>query len=246
MDITLADIGLAAVVGVLALVPAALAFLALAAGLRVARAEERLGPGAFRAVAGGLAAAVAVACALGAWVWGGATHLKPRCLARATPAYATTVDAGGERDGDPAPVPVASVLVDAPASAGAPPAWAAALLGPGRFGHYEWRRADGSIARVGADGTVTPVPASAAGAVLRVRRAGTSASFWAPITVDRFTLLERPSGAILAEGEEMWVDAGPARYRCGVASGPVPVAGAADPGGEGVARFVLRAAVPAT
>lgn len=246
MGITVADIGLAAVVGVLALVPAALAFLALAAGLRAARAEERLGPVAFRAVAGGLAAGVAVACALGAWAWGGATHLKPRCLARAAPEYAAIVFAGGDRDGEPAPLRVASVLVDAPAFATAPPPWAAALLGPGRFAHYEWRRADGSIARVGTDGTITPVPAATAGAVLRVRRAGTSPAFWAPITVDRLTLVESPSGAVLAEGEEMWVDAGPARYRCGVASGPLPVRGDGYPGGDAVARFVLRAAVPAT
>lgn len=241
---TLADIGLAAIVAVVAIVPATLAFMALGALLQVLRVEERLGTTAFRAVAGGFAAVVAVATALAAWTWGGATHLKPRCLARADAVYAGTVGTAGGDASAPARVPVTSVLVEAPAFAQSPPAWAAALVGSGRFAYYEWQRADGAIARVGADGAVTPVPAPTAGAVLRVRRASTQSGYWVRITVDSFTLVERRTGTVLARGEEMWVDAGPARYRCGIASGELPVAGRGYPPGDGVARFVLAALEP--
>jgi len=243
---TLADIGLAAVVAVVALVPAALAFMALGALLQALRVEERLGAVAFRALAGGFAAAVAAAAVLGAWTWGGATHLQPRCLARADPVYAGLVglaDMGGA-DGAPGRVPVTSVLVDAPASGAAPPAWAAALVGGRGFDHYEWRRPDGKVFRVDAGGALAPVPATTAGAVLRVRRASTQSGYWLRITVDSFTLAERRTQTVLARGEEMWVDAGPARYRCGVASGPRPVAGRDYPPGDGVARFVLGAVEP--
>lgn len=237
-----ADLGLAAVVGVIALVPAALAFVALAAGLRMLRAEARLGPVAFRAVTAALAAVVAAAAVLGAWTLGGATHLKPRCVARAEPVYPGRGDAG---EGTPAPLPVNRVLVDAPDHGGAPPAWARHLLAPGGFATYEWRRADGSIARVGRDGVATPMPGATADAVLTVRRSATSASYWAPITVDRYELRERRTGTVLATGEEMWVDAGPARFRCGVASGPLPVRARDYPEGDGVARFLRRAVRPA-
>jgi hypothetical protein len=236
---TLADLALALVVGILALVPAAIALLALAALLRAFDAEQRLGRLGFRVVAGTLGLLIAGAFLLLAWTWGGATHLKPRCLARAEPDYARVLFPGGDVDRAPAPVPVSGLRVDAPGEA--PPAWAAALLGPGGFPFYEWRRADGTWVQVAPDGTQTPIASPSAGALLKVRRASAESSYWARITVDRFLLTDLATGSLLADGEEMWVDAGPARYRCGIASGPYPVPGRDYPEGYGVARFLGKA-----
>ncbi len=232
---TLADLGLAAVVGVLALVPGALAFFAISSGLTALRAEERLGAGGFRLVAGTLGVLTAVTTALLAWVWGGATHLKPRCFARATPVYSTAM---------PAPLAVRGIRIEA-AGAGAEPApWAAALIGAGGFPWYEWQRPDGTLLRVAGDGQRATVVAGNAQAVLRVRRASAESGFWVRITADRFELRDEFTGSVLAAGEEMWIDAGPARFRCGIASGPLPVAGRDYPPGDAIARFLRRAVQP--
>jgi hypothetical protein len=237
-----ADLALAGAVGILALVPAALALLALAAMLRATDAERRLGSGRFRALLASLGLAIGTGTLMLAWTWGGATHLKPRCLARAEPVYASVLFPGGDAEGTPVPVPVSGLRVEAPGPQ--PPAWAASLPGRPGLPYYEWRRSDGSLVRVGPDGRLTPVASSGAGAVLRVRRASQRSSYWARITVDRFLLTDLATGTLLADGEEMWVDAGPARYRCGIVSGPYPVRGDDYPPGDGVARFLFKAIRP--
>lgn len=238
----IADLALAGAVGILALVPAALALLALAALLRAADAERRLGARYFRVLMASLGLAIGTGTLLLAWTWGGATHLKPRCIARAEPVYASVLYPGGDTQGTPVPVPVAVLQVAAPGAG--PPAWAAALLGPGGWAYYEWRRPDGRLMRVGADGSLAPAPQSVAGALLRVNRGSGRSSAWARITVDRFRLTDLATGTLLADGEEMWVDAGPARYRCGIVSGPYPVRGDDYPPGNGVARYLFKAIRP--
>jgi hypothetical protein len=89
--------------------------------------------------------------------------------------------------------------------------------------------------------------AAAAPLALEVRRLTHHRNLWFTVEMDRFRLLERKWGATLAEGDEIWVRAGRARYHCGIVSGPYALR--ADrtpwPGGDGVARFVARGLMPA-
>ena len=93
------DLGLAAVVLVLAIVPAALAVLAIIGVLQATRLdtrlESRLGPGGLR-IAGTLGALALAALFLRlSWDWSAATHLKPLCAALAC----VMLLAGGLRPG---------------------------------------------------------------------------------------------------------------------------------------------------
>lgn len=171
------DLGLAAVVLVLAVVPAALAFLALAGMLQATRLDTRLaglvGPRGLRA--GGVLAGVAlVALFLRlSWDWSAATHLKPLCAALATPWFG-----------------------------------ASAASGP---------------------------------AALRVRRRVVEAGYWTTITADRYQAVDA-GGAVLAEADELWIDAGATRYRCGILSGPRPVRRREPPPAEAaLGRFLEQA-----
>ena len=87
--------------------------------------------------------------------------------------------------------------------------------------------------------------APAATRLLQVRRATVQASFWTRIGVERFRLYDRATRVLLADGEEMWIDAGWARHRCAIASGPLPVRGREAPAGPGIADFVRAAVTPA-
>jgi hypothetical protein len=167
------DLGLAAVVLVLAVVPAALAALAIAGVLQAtrldSRLEARLGERGFR-VAGVLGALVLRF----SWDWSAATHLKPLCAALAEPWFSGSAPAGA--------------------------------------------------------------------ASLRVRRRVVESGYWTTITADRYEAVDEATGEILAEGDELWIDAGSTRYRCGLASGPVPVKRRDEPEGPAIDRFLGRAA----
>jgi hypothetical protein len=172
------DLGLAAVVLVLAIVPAALAVLAIIGILQATRLdtrlESRLGPGGLR-IAGTLGALVLAALFLRlSWDWSAATHLKPLCAALATP-------------------------------------WFSGLAPTGT-------------------------------ASLRVRRRIVEARYWTTITADRYEAVDAATGAVLAEGDELWIDAGTTRYRCGLASGPVPVQRREQPPRTAIDRFLRQAA----
>ncbi|MDH5255882.1 MAG: hypothetical protein OEW72_08220 [Gammaproteobacteria bacterium] len=172
------DLGLAAVVLVLAVVPAALAALAIIGVLQAtrldSRLESRLGERGFR-VAGVLGALVLGGLFLRfSWDWSAATHLKPQCAALAEPWFS-----------------------------GSPATGAASL---------------------------------------RVRRRVVESGYWTTITADRYEAVDDATGEILAEGDELWIDAGTTRYRCGLASGPVPVKRREGPVGPAIDRFLSRAA----
>lgn len=125
------------------------------------------------------------------------------------------------------PVPPGAILLDA-AHGGAAPGWTRA------FG-----------------GQLVTDPASPAAATaplaLEVRRVTHHRNRWFTVELERFRLLQREWGTVLAEGDELWVTAGRARYHCGIVSGPYAVR--ADltpwPGGDGVAKFVARGLQPA-
>jgi len=174
------DLGLAAVVLVLAIVPAALAVLATVGILQATRLdtrlESRLGARGFR-VAGLLGALALVGLFLRlSWDWSAATHLKPLCAALAEPWYS---------DGSPA-------------ATGAPR--------------------------------------------LRVSRRVVETSYWTTITADRYEAVDEATGEVLAEGDELWIDAGATRYRCGLASGPRPLKRRDAPAGPAIDQFLSRAA----
>jgi hypothetical protein len=172
------DLGLAAVVLVLAVVPAALAVLAVIGILQATRLDTRLaarlGATGFR-VAGMLGALALVALFLRfSWDWSAATHLKPLCAALADPWYSGLASTGSTS--------------------------------------------------------------------LRVRRRVLESGYWTTITGDRYEAVDDSTGEVLAEGDELWIDAGATRYRCGLASGPVPVRRREAPAGLAVDRFLGRAA----
>jgi hypothetical protein len=206
---TLADLGAAAVAGVLALVPAALILLALHGAATRLELETRLGRSGYRTAGVATLIAVAVGGILATWAFAGANYLKPRCLAFAAADYAVSADG-------PVPaIPSAGLVMDA----GTPlPPWTPSLTTLGGFAFITWRDDEGAWQS-------KPAGASQADAraLLRVRRQSTRVGAWLQLTTDRFTLTDRLTGLTLAVGDEMWVDAGLARYRCGVASGPLPV-----------------------
>lgn len=81
---------------------------------------------------------------------------------------------------------------------------------------------------------------SAATVTLEVRRVTHHANALFTVTLDRFRLREQVSGLTLAEGDELWIDAGAMRYHCGIESGLRPTRTTRYPSGDGVARFVRR------
>lgn len=157
---------------------------------------------------------------LAAWGWSGAAHLKPLCQAYATPEFRAMRQ-----------LPPGDILLDLAAPTGA----AASPLPP-------WAHAFG--ARLVTD---PRSPAAAAAPLeLEVRRLTRQQSLWFKVEMARFRLLERQWGNILAEGDELWIRAGRARYHCGIVSGPLPVRAERTPwpGGDGVAKFVTRGMQP--
>ena len=86
----------------------------------------------------------------------------------------------------------------------------------------------------------SPTPA-AGEATVGVRRRVIESGYWTTITGDRYRAVDA-EGTLLAEADELWIDAGPTRYRCGVLSGPRPVR-RQEPDGAAtaLARFLARA-----
>lgn len=209
--------GLVAIV--IAAVPVALLVLLLADGFGLER--EGRTRRRLRIALGLLSLPAAAWLGIAAWGWSGAAHLEPLCQAYATPEF---------RARRPMP-PGDILLVAADRAAPGPPS-----LPP-------WTRAFG--ARLITD-PASPA-AEAAPLALEVRRVTHHRNLWFTVEMDRFRLLERKWGAVLAEGDEIWIAAGRARYHCGIVSGPYAVR--ADrtpwPGGDGVARFVARGLMPA-
>ena len=160
-----------------------------------------------------------------AWGWAGAAHLEPLCQAYATPEF-RAVRAVAPGDILLEVLPTAAAEGRAPTDP-VPPPWTKAF----------------SAALI----TDPASPAAAtAPLTLEVRRATPRRSRWFTIELERFRLLQRRSGSVLAEGDELWITAGRARYHCGIVSGRNPVRADRSPwpGGDGVAKFVARGLQP--
>jgi len=216
------DLALGMIVATLAAVPLSLLLLAVADVIRLPGAEQRQ-----RWINRCLAAlALPLGAMLGVLVWGwaGATHLGPLCAAFATPEFRNTQA-----------LALHSLLIDS--DQGKDPPWAAALLksggGPLDFVEYAQAPAAASSSRA-----VMPIQSAY---TLEGRRITHHRNRWFHVEMDRFRLLDRTTGVVVAEGDEMWIQAGRAIHHCGIGSGRRPTADTEWPGGDGVARFVAQA-----
>ncbi len=216
----MSDLALGAIVATLAAVPLSLLGLALADVIRLPDLERR-----YRWINRCLAAlAVPVALLLGMllWGWAGAAHLGPLCAAYGSPEFRNE-----------APLALRSLAIDS--DQGAEPPWAQALL-KSNGGPLEFIEREG-----GSAGAPSPGGAIQSAYDLQARRITHHRNRWFDVQMDRFRLLDRSTGSVLAAGDEIWIRAGRATYHCGVGSGPEPTARSDWPGGDGVARFVARA-----
>ncbi len=221
------DLALGIVVVVFLAVPASLLLLVLADVIRLE------GEGArrrwIRFCLGALAVPASVLLGIAAWGAAGAAHLEPLCQAYATPEYR----ASGRIDAE-------AVLLDAK-SPQDEQAVVAAIAGPPWARHF------------GRDGLprliIDPddAEASTSTLALEVRRVTHHKNLWFEVTMERFRLVDREWGTVLAEGDELWIDAGRARHHCGIVSGTTVVDRDRSPwpDGAGVARFVARGLLPA-
>lgn len=237
------DLALGIIVLTFAAVPLSLLVLAVADVVRLPDAESRN-----RWINRCLAALVLPALlVLGVFVWGwaGAAHLGPLCAAYAIPEYRH------ER-----PLVLRSLLVDS--DQGPEPPWAAALPGgaggPVEFLGYAPTTAQTGypaappkpgisaeapiLAAMNPDSGHTASPADQSAYRLEARRRTHHRNRWFTVEMDRFRLVDLGTEAVLAEGDEIWIRAGRARYHCGIGSGPEPTAETAWPAGDGVRRFL--------
>jgi hypothetical protein len=210
------ELALGLIVATLAAVPLSLLVLALADVIRLPDLERR-----HRWINRCLAAlALPVTMLLGVLVWGwaGSTHLGPLCAAYGSPEFHSD-----------APLALRSLAIDS--DQGTAPAWAPALLksagGPLDFIEHEPARVGGTIQSAYA---------------LQARRVTHHQNRWFKVEMDRFRLLDRGTGSVVAEGDEIWIRAGRAQYHCGIGSGRSPTAQTDWPAGNGVASFVTQAA----
>ena len=214
------ELALGWVVATIAAVPVSLLVLALADAAGLEREGRRRR--AVRIALVALSAPAAAWLAVAAWGWAGAAHLEPLCQAYATPEFRSV-----------RPVPPGDILLE---TAGEVAGGASAGLPP-------WTRPFG--ARLVTD-PASPA-AAAAPLLLEVRRIVHHRNLWFTVGMERFRLSQRRWGELLAEGDELWIAAGRARYRCGIVSGPHPVRADRSPwpGGDGVAEFVAQGLRPA-
>lgn len=210
------DFALGIVVFTIAAVPASLLLLALADVIRLEGEGQRRRW--IRNCLWALAVPASVPLAVAVWGWAGAAHLEPLCQAYATPDY---------RSAQKTDAPL--ILLDRKDGSAQP--WLAAL---------QARFPDRLIIDVDHPAAATATH------VLEVRRVTHHRNLWFDVQMERFRLIDRHWGAVIAEADELWVDAGRARYHCGVISGPVVVASERSPwpGGDGIARFVARSLAP--
>jgi len=222
----LSDLALGIVVFVFAAVPASLLLLALADVIRLEGEGSRRRW--IRNCLWALAVPATVPLALGAWGAAGAAHLEPLCHAYATPEFRATHAAENPR-----------LLLDLQPS-GKAPRWTESLSAryPGRVRIAgDERQNDATAAR-----DLPAMQEQPATHVLEVRRLTHHKNLWFTVDMQRFRLVEQRHGTVIAEGDELQIEAGRSRYHCGIESGPLPVSAQRTrwPGGDGVARFVVR------
>ncbi len=219
------DLAVAAIVLLIAAMPASLLLLLALDLIRVRSAAWR------RSILAGVALLAVPALGwLGraVWGWAGAAHLEPLCAAYATPEFRGRA-APGTR----------SVVLETQTSD--PPVWAAALLRPpASLDFVEWPLPDGRVGRLERAGRrEVPGPLQSAYA-LEVRRVPHHENRWFRVDLERFRVVDRSWGSAFAEGDELTLRAGTRFWHCGIASGRDVTGPPADPG-PGIARFLGQA-----
>lgn len=76
---------------------------------------------------------------------------------------------------------------------------------------------------------------------LRTSRVTHHSNVWFKVSMDRYQVIDRRYGTVIAVADELWIDAGRARHYCGVISGPLPTdaSGKVD---EKLEQFLRRVA----
>lgn len=222
----MSDLALGVIVLTFIAVPVSLLLLALADVIRLD------GEGArrrwIRNCLYALAVPAAIPLGIAMWGYAGAAHLEPLCQAYAQAEYRS------ER-----PVAATALILEGDSlRADAQPGWARAIttaLGAPR----------GPLNTIAVapdrDETAAIIAAASDQALrLRVQRLVHHENRWFRVQMDRFSLTQAAEGTTLALADELWIDAGRARYRCGIVSGAIPTADSTYPSGDGVAGFVGR------
>lgn len=210
------DLALGAIVLVWAAVPASLLILALADVVKLEGEGRR--KRWIRACLFALTPPVLVVSASFAWGWAGAAHLEPLCSAYAEPEI---------RNERPLPMRVLAVDSDRMSETGSLPEWAETLTRPqGPFDTVIVADERGE---------------SGEALLLEVRRITHHRNRLFHVQMDRFRLVDPRFDTTLAVGDELWIDAGRARYHCGIGSGRYPTQESRYSRGEGVANFLRQA-----
>ena len=151
------------------------------------------------------------------WGWAGAAHLEPLCQAYARPEVFNTISRDiqrliwwekGSRQSD---TPSQRIL----------PPWTAAVALP---------------IDVENPSALSAMDTSAAR--LEVERIVHHRNLFFEVQLDRVRVLSHDGLEEWGIADELWLEAGPYRYHCGVESGPYATNKTQYPGGDGLARFI--------
>ncbi len=229
----MSDLALGIVVFTFVAVPASLLLLGLADVIRLDGEGQR--KRWIRNCLWALAVPTSIPLGIAAWGWAGAAHLEPLCQAYASPEFRS------ER-----PIDAASLVIDSDQASigGGSPAWASTIVDQLRLpgGNVEDIRIQSGSSE---NAVIAPI-ASERALRLEARRRLHHENLWFRVEMDRFRLFDADYGTTLALADELWIDAGRARYHCGIESGLIPTKDSRYPGGEGVARFVKQAIAGST
>jgi len=224
----LSDLALGVVVFTFIAVPASLLLLALADGIGLEGDGQR--KRWIRVCLWALTLPTSIPLGIAAWGWAGAAHLEPLCQAYASPEFRN------ERS-----IFASSLVIESDQSQAGevPPAWATVVVEQlqaprGPLGEIR-------ISSQSSDRSVITPSSSGHALRLQVRRLLHHENLWFRVEMDRFRLYDANDRVTLALADELWIDAGRARYHCGIVSGRNPKTGSGYPAGDGVARFVERA-----
>jgi hypothetical protein len=170
------------------------------------------------------------------WGWAGAAHLEPLCQAYSRPEILNSTVREVQRLDLQWITPEEGDADVASSDKNSFPRWAEALAVPVYF--------------VSSNETARPEPVAQSeinesghaerSARLEVRRIVHHRNLLFDVQLDRFRLVSADGFETWGIADELWLQAGPYRYHCGVESGPLVTADTKYPGGEGVARFVQR------
>ncbi len=225
----MSDFALGIVVFIFVAVPASLLLLALADVIRLEGEGRR--KRWIRNCLWALAVPASVPISMAAWGWAGAAHLQPLCQAYASPEFRS----------DRAVAATRLVVVGSDFLEDAPPAWLRSIeeqlrMPPGPLETVIIERSSKNDSRG---------RASSPGQTLRleVNRLVHHENIWFRVEMDRFRLADDFDGMTLALADEIWIDAGRSRYRCGIMSGAHPKEASEYPSARGLIRFVERTIV---